>query len=113
MTDSTPSVVPPSAYLSLFKTQVSIFQNGAPGVFKILSADPRRVYVKVQTNPTANVSGYVLPGPIPNTFTTSTQSNLPQEFKFHDCPSIVQGEFYCGFQVLSQVYIIECLYVGG
>lgn len=79
---------------------------------RIIEANPTRLFLKI-TGPTAlAISGPIYPGPPIDEDLSAMASNLPQEWKWKDCPSIVAGEFYGSLGPGSQVLITECLYVG-
>lgn len=107
-----PELVPPNAYTGLFQTVTSIYTGLGAGVFRILKADPRRVYVDFQSLDGVATVILVYPAPIPNGFAGVAQNNLPLVYKYHDCPSVVQGEFYGAVDLGLRVFITESIFVG-
>lgn len=113
MDDVTPTIVPPTAYSQLFQTRNTIYTGLGAGIFRVLKADPRRVYVDFQSLDGVATAMVIYPGALPDNFAGVAQNNLPLAYKFHDCPSIVQGEFYGAVDIGLRVFISECLYVRG
>jgi len=107
-----PALIPPSAYGSLFQTQLSYVTFGGTSPLLLLHADPRRVYVAFFAGGGFGSTVWCRPGPIPNGFPVPVAGNLPLDYKFHDCPSVVMGEWYGWGTLGATVEMIECLFVG-
>lgn len=113
MIDSVPPLIPPMVYAGAFQTRNTIYTGTGAGIFLVMKADPRRIFVEFQSLDGIATALTIYPGPIPNGFLGVAQNNLPLQYKFHDCPSIVQGEFYGAVDLGLRVFISECLYVEG
>lgn len=93
-------------------TRVTIFTFPIEGYAQILEANPNRRFVRFELGDGAGVQD-AIPGPPPEDYVNNgSDLNMPKEFKFWDCPSIVTGEWYGRGMVATRMIITECIRVG-
>lgn len=61
----------------------------------------------------AGGSQSILPAPSHANLNASTLANVPAEFTYKDCPSLVTGEWFGFGAVGTSVFVIECVHNGG
>ena len=110
MADGSPASM--AVISSQYETRVTRVAIPGTSWARVLGADPRRFYVRVEGDAVGIITLSVMPGPAQNISPPGNNHNIPCEFKFRDCPSIVAGEFYGFANPASDVIIIECLYNG-
>ena len=98
---------------SKYTTQVTDFAATINGFQKILSSNPRRLYVKFIINGAGMINSPVVPGAGQSSYPSTPPAEFVSEYKWKDCPSIVSGEFYANISPgFNTITIIECLYTG-
>ncbi len=98
---------------SQYAVQVTRAVKAAGGSERLLEADPRRWFLRVENGPAAGGSAFVLPAPGPDGSDAVAVTNLPRESKWRDEMAATTGEWYWIASIGQVVYITEVLYVGG
>ena len=60
----------------------------------LLEADPQRWWVTFSTSGAPGEVPQIFPGPFAGDFPPTTRATYDGPYKFHDCPSVVTGEWY-------------------
>ena len=102
-----------AATAALYQTKVSQVNVSGPLWVRVLAADPRRYYVRFQGAIAGGSGPFVMPAPGQNMPVPAGSDTVKHEQFWRDCPSIVAGEWYAAASAGADIWIIECLYVGG
>ena len=98
---------------SQYETHRTLFGFISTGVFEVLGPNPNRWYVRFETS----TGGAGVHGVIPDGFgadvAATNVANLPLEYKFRDCPSIVAGGFKGRGNIGTTILITECIFTKG
>lgn len=95
---------------SRYQTRITNFVFPAASQDILLQPNPRRWYVRFEVG--QGFGGqYVLPMPTDFDLTLGGLVNLPLEYKYRDCPSIVTGGFVGAGQMGTSIIIIEVEYL--
>src|SRR5688572_11107889 len=101
-----------SIIASLYKSDTVVYQSDGTGQQMILKKDPRRFYIRFRSNTGAGFL-HPYPGKIPSGASTIVVDNGMQDYKFHDCPGIVTGEWYVNStDPLETIEILTDTYIG-
>lgn len=95
-----------------YQTVVTVSPPGSGGTVRVLPLNPRRYFLTFMAVSPATALAIVYPGPIVASLNNHTFATVKTEWKFSDCPSIVQGEFYRFDDGSTTIVLIESLYTG-
>lgn len=106
--------LPSMAYLgSLYRTKLTLFSGAVGGFGVCLAANPQRVYLRFDPVGLLGSGSYVYPGPSIGNISVSNSLNLPSEWIWARCPSIVTGDWYTNISSGGIFLITECLSLKG
>ncbi len=102
-----------AAIQSQYKNRCSMFTSVGVEVQLLLPADTRRYYVEFWAS-TGAQDIQIGPAGSQNVLTlTFANPGWPLVYKWGDCPSFLTDEWYVLCAPGINIYIFECLYVGG
>lgn len=95
-----------------YVTKNTIIGPAGGGISLALTANPRRYFIAF-----FGIGGFggavpIFPGPVPPDLSTTTPTLGPQQYKFSDCPSLLQGEWYYYDDNIARFVVCECIYTG-
>lgn len=95
-----------------YATRSTIFESTTAGWLLFVPANPRRYYLKFGRLSPIGLQSSILPGPVPNGFTPTTNEADLGPFLWRDMPAAVTGEWYIFYNVGEQWHILEQIFNG-